>query len=660
MMTGRKKRLALNYAVLLITATVMIQLTQAQDWSYFAGDQAGTKYSPLKQINKTNVDKLEVAWTYRTGEMERLTEAQTRQITGENTPILIGNSLIVCSPVGRIASVEATSGKEQWVFDPNTYPLPATFNYPKCRGVSQWLDTSAAEDALCKHRIIYSNWQFKVFALDVKTGKRCPGFGDNGMVQFKADKQPLAAGEFIYTPSPPAVVDDVAIFGSMIFDNLRQDAPSGKVRAISARSGEKLWEFDPIPRDPKDPAAATWLNNSAENTGHANVWSIMAVDEERGLVFLPTTSPSTDFYGGERPGENRYANSVVALRGKTGELVWHYQTVHHDVWDYDLPAQPVLVDLPVEGKLIPVVIQITKQGLIFTLHRETGEPVYPVEERPVPQGGVAGEWLSPTQPFPLKPPPLVQQGFQPEDAWGFTFIDEYFCRKKIESLRHDGMYAPPSLQGTIVMPAVSGGPNWGGGAYDLVNNLLIVPSIHMPIAVRLVPKKANQAEIASPQMDAGAMGPDTVISFPQQGTPYIADNFFVMSPLGVPCSEPPWGRLSAVDMVNGTIKWQVALGSLEKLLPVPIPLEWGPPNVGGAIVTAGNVLFIAASIDDKFRAFDTHTGEKLWETKLPAGGHANPMTYSIDGRQYVVITAGGHAVFQSTPGDYVIAYTLKK
>ena len=626
----------------------------AEDWPYYGATQAGTRFSSLDQINRDNVKDLEVAWIYRTGELTRYSPEQIKRQSFENTPVLLDGALIVCTPTGRVAAVDPATGAERWVYDPNHYPLPEDLHYPKCRGVSHWLDPEAAEGTLCQTRIIYGTWEFKVYAIDLKTGRPCPDFGHNGMVEFKPDK-PLVPQEFIYFPSPPAVVDDVVIFGTMIFDNLRADAPSGKVRAIDARSGGLRWEFDPIPRDPGDPAMTTWLENSARVTGHGNVWSIMSVDEQRGLVFLPTTSPSTDFYGGLRPGENRYANSIVALRGKTGEMVWHYQITHHDVWDYDLPAQPILVDVPRDGQMIPALVQLTKQGLVFVFNRETGEPLFPIDEAPVPQGGVDGEWLAPTQPMPRLPPPLVAQGLDPKDAWGFTFIDRYFCRKQIEALRHDGMYTPPSLQGTVLMPPFAGGANWGGGAYDPLHHLLIVSTIHMAAVAKLVPRAGKESEVPPP-VDVDV---SKIIRFPQMGTPYSVENWFIMSPLGAPCTEPPWGRLTAVDLVDGTIKWQVALGSLEELLPVPIPLEMGTPHSGGAIVTAGGVIFIAATVDNNFRAYDIETGEVLWKTKLPAGGQATPMTYSVNGRQYVVIAAGGHAIYQTTPGDYVIAYAIK-
>lgn len=649
-----------GFRLVFFTAACLLPAVLPADttWSYFGATQSGTRYSPLTQVNRDNVSRLEPAWTYRTGELDRLGEAQAHNQSFENTPIIVDGSLIVCTPIGRVVALDPATGRERWVFDPNSYPVAAKISKINCRGVSHWSAPDLDPDAPCKHRILYSNWQFRVYALDAKTGQSCEEFGDGGMVQFSPGMDTIP-GEFIYAPSPPAIVDGVAIFGSMIHDNLRQHAPSGRVRAISARSGELLWEFDPVPRNPDDPAAATWLGGSNHRTGHANVWSLMAVDEERGLVFLPTTSPSTDFYGGERPGDNRYANSIVALHGKTGEMAWHFQTVHHDVWDYDLPAQPVLVDLPMDGETIPALIQVTKQSFVFTLNRETGEPIFPVEERQVPQGGVEGEWLSPTQPFPVLPPPIVRQGLRPEDAWGVTFIDRYFCRKKIEALRHDGMYAPPSLQGTVLMPGFAGGANWGGGAYDEANNLFIVNTIHMAGVARLVPSTEPDRVMVFPQGDASQTGPDNPIRFPQNGTPYVIDNWFVQSPLGAPCTEPPWGRLTAIDMTRGTIEWQVALGSLEKLLPLPLPLELGTPSAGGAIVTAGGLVFIAATVDDKFRAFDTRTGEVLWVTGLPAGGQATPMTYSVNDRQYVVIAAGGHSLYRTTPGDYVIAYALK-
>ena len=597
------------------------------------------------------MDRLKVAWIYRTGAMKGRSKRLLGAQAFEDTPTLIDGSLIVCTPFNRIIALDPATGKQRWSFDPQFDPGLERPGIVKCRGVSRWVDPAADRQQLCARRIIFGTGDFRAFAIDSRTGKPCPDFGTNGEVVFKAGKKLAFSGE-VQIPSPPAIIGDVAIFGSTVFDNYRYDGPSGKVRALDARTGKLRWEFDAIPRDPDDPAAATWGGDSATVTGHANVWSIISVDEERDLVFLPTSSPGPDFYGGRRPGQNRYANSIVALRGSTGEMVWSFQIVHHDLWDYDLPAQPILADLPRNGKTVPAVIVLTKQGLIFTFHRETGKPLFPIEERPVPQGAVKGEWLSPTQPFPTLPPPIVAQAVTPDDAWGFTFIDRWLCRRKIKSLRSEGIYTPPSLRGTIQMPSYVGGANWGGGAYDPQRNILILNSLHVPGMVKLL---ARQKDARDTLVEFDATG---AITFPQNGTPYEVLTEFLLSPLGVPCTPPPWGRLTAVDMATGRILWQVPLGSIEKFLPVAIPWELGTPAAGGPIVTGGGLVFIAATMDDKFRAFDVRSGAKLWEAKLPAGGQATPMTYRLGKRQFVVIAAGGHALYGTTPGDYVIAYAV--
>jgi quinoprotein glucose dehydrogenase len=651
----RFRRQPLPCSLIIFLMIAVIYPAAAQEWSYYAGTQAGMKYSALDQVNRSNVTDLAVAWSYRTGELDRYGDEFAAGQRFESTPVLIEGQLILCTPAGRLIALDPATGKERWQFDSNTGrpEYVATAPWAICRGITPWHDPLAAEGAVCRSRILYGTWEFKVYAIDVNSGRPCPDFGANGVVMLDPGK-PLVPGEVIQITSPPVIIGDIAAFGSFVLDGIRYDAPSGKVRALDARTGAPRWEFDPIPRDPDDPAAPTWGAGSALKTGQANVWSIMAADKERDLVFLPTTSPGTDFYGGLRPGDNRYANSLVALRGSTGELVWHYQISHHDLWDYDLPAQPILIDLPRGGDKIPAVVQLTKQGLVFVFHRDTGEPLFPIEERPVPRGGVPGERPAPTQPFPLSPPPLVAQGLWPEDAWGLTFIDRWLCRRKIASLRHGPIYTPPSLEGTVQMPSPGGGANWGGGAYDPERHLLVVPTVHFATIIRLVPreKSVNNRFYGDLNLYEG-------ISFPQQGTPYAGEFQLLASPLGVPCTRPPWGRLSAIDLTTGTIKWQVALGTLEKLLPLPLPLELGTPQAGGPIVTKGGLAFIAASLDDKFRAFDIETGEILWETSLPAGGQATPMTYAIKERQYVVIAAGGHSLYHSTPGDYVIAFTLK-
>ncbi|MDN5865603.1 MAG: PQQ-binding-like beta-propeller repeat protein, partial [Gammaproteobacteria bacterium] len=414
-----------------------------------------------------------------------------------------------------------------------------------------------------------------------------------------------------------------------------------------ARSGKLLWRWDPIPRSPDNPVYKQWAPHSASIASAANAWPPLSADPIHNLVYVPTGAVSPDFYGGERPGDNRWANSLVALDADTGELVWGRQLVHHDLWDYDLPAQPTLVMLQHDGTKVPAVIQATKMGMLFTFNRLTGEPIFPIVERPVPQNGVQGEAPSETQPFPTAPPLLVRQDvITPDDAWGLTFWDEGQCRKSISQLRSTGIYTPPSLQGSIEMPSYAGGSEWGGIAFDPVHQIAVVNTNNLPTAVALVPREQMDKQIESGQYD------DWDFSR-MAGTPYGMRRKALMSPLGIPCTAPPWGQLAAVDMVHGRILWQVPLGVTPGL-----HMRLGMPNIGGPIVTAGGVIFIAASVDDYFRAFDIETGEVLWEYHLPAGGQATPMTYSINSSQYVVIVAGGHGGLGTKRGDYVIAFAL--
>lgn len=606
------------------------------------------KYSPLKQINRDNVARLELAWEYHTGDNPN--EAMFTSF--QDRPSLIDGNLVVCSINRRVIALDPATGKQRWSFD----DVGEVSFYRKCRGVAHWVDSTLDEGAFCRSRIFVATLDNRLIALDGPSGKVCSDFGDKGQVAVPTDKPMQTPSELIIN-SPPQVVNDVVVLGSFVADNQRVDMPSGRVMAYDARSGRFMWDFDPIPRDPADPAMKSWQNGT-DNIGAANVWTDMAADEQLDLVYLPTSSPSVDFYGGDRPGDNHYGTSIVALRGATGELVWQQQLVHHNVFDFDLPSQPMLIDFPHEGKLVPALVQNTKMGLIFVFNRETGEPLVPIVERPAPQTGkVDGEQLSPTQPYPEGMPTLMRQGFSPDDAWGFTFIDKWLCRKKVESYNYGPTFMPASEKGTIMFPPPGGGPNWGTGAYDPDSKIMVVPSNRVAMVITMLRKDESAADVKEEMKVETTKGP---MVFANEGAPYKAQVEPLMSPLGAPCSEPPWAALSAVDMAKKELVWEVPLGDIRKLAPIPIPVELGTPGAGGLLATAGGLVFIGYTLDDMFRAFDLQSGKVLWEAELPAAGMGVPVTYEINGEQYIVLAAGGHSMYGSTMGDAVVAYKLKQ
>ncbi|TDI59283.1 MAG: pyrroloquinoline quinone-dependent dehydrogenase [Alphaproteobacteria bacterium] len=620
-------------------------------WAVYGGDAAGTRHSQADQITPENISQLQLAWTYHTGEVERRGMANILNSSTQNTPILVAGSLIICTPFNRVVALDPVSGQEKWVFDAEVELSLTMPFYHNCRGVVQWRDDQADQGAHCALRIILPTNDARLIAIDGLSGKLCDGFGDKGSVHIPQVVMPLWPGE-LKLSSAPVVLNGVIVTGSIIMDNFRADAPRGTVFAFDVRTGEPKWQFDPIPRDPSDPAAKTWLDGSVENTGAANVWSTMVVDEERDLVFLPTSSASPDFWGGERPGDNLYASSLVVLKGSTGEIVWHHQQVHHDIWDYDISSPPVLVDIERDGETIPAVVQNTKQGFVFVYHRETGEPLYPIEEKPVPQNGMPGEWLAKTQPFPIEGLQLLSTHLTPEDAWGFSFLDRAGCKDLIASLSNEGMFTPPTTgNGALFAQGNSGGANWGGPSYDPDRRLMLVNINNVPQVITLIPRE-DVGEI-----DGINMNEDGVVT-EQRGTPYGASTQWLLSPFGAPCVEPPWGELVAVDLDAGKVRWRVPLGSLEHYLPVPFEWNLGTPNIGGPITTAGGVTFIGAAIDQYFRAYSTDTGEELWRFKMPAGQSTTPMTYQIDGRQYVVMVTGHHLYFGAEVGDSVVAFAL--
>jgi quinoprotein glucose dehydrogenase len=418
------------------------------------------------------------------------------------------------------------------------------------------------------------------------------------------------------------------------------------VRAFDARGGKLLWSWDPIPRTTADPGAETWKGDEALKTGAANVWSIISADPARGLVYLPTTCPAPDFYGGKRLGDNLFANSLVALEAKTGKMVWHFQVVHHDIWDYDIAAQPVLFDFTRAGMTTPAVAIGTKMGHIFVLDRQTGKPLVPVSERPVPASDVEGEAASPTQPFSALP----ALGLQKAEPWGRTDHERQWAAEQFKSLRYEGIFTPPSVAGSILAPANVGGINWSGMTVDPARQILVTNVNRLASVVRLIPREDFTGA------RGGRLGEELAA---QSGTPFaMARQTLALPTERLPATKPPWGTLAAIDLVKGTLLWEVPLGYMVDPAKEPRSREWGSINLGGAISTAGGLVFVAASLDGHFRAFDIETGKELWQAELPAGGQATPMTYEVAGKQYVAICAGGHARMRSKLGDYVVAFAL--
>lgn len=628
------------------------QSDDAAQWDHYGGSQHGMQYSSLSQISRDNVHALEAVWLFRTGE---LGEGHREPFAFQANPILVEGRLYLPTGSAIVIALDPATGEEIWRHDPKidrTRPHAEIAN----RGVTSWIDPDAISGSPCRHRIFVGTLDARLIALDGATGKPCNKFGVGGEIRLDKDVRAKEAEWVIYTvTSPPVVVGDILVVGSAIGDNQAVESELGIVRGIDARTGEERWRWDPIPRTDADPAYATWQSEEAARNGSANAWAPLAADAGLGLVYVPTGSASPDFYGGEREGDNLYANSIVALRAASGEIAWYRQLIHHDVWDYDLAAQPTLVDLEHNGETIPAVLQGTKTGLIFSFNRETGEPIFEIEEREVPQGGVAGEHLSPTQPFPVAPPSVARHDAVTEDqAWGMLYFDKRACRKKIAGLRSAGIFTPPSLEGTLQLPGYGGGINWGGLAFEPDEQLVVVFSMDVPMEVALIARDDLESVYESGEYENYEFAR-------MSGTPYGMRRALLGSPLDVPCTTPPWGVLTAIDMRRGTIKWQRPVGSIQDVAPAIVPnLELGMGGLGGPIVTSGGVIFMAAVMDDYLRAFDLDDGKTLWEARLPAGGQATPMTYFLEetGKQYVVIAAGGHARIGTTAGDYVIAYAL--
>lgn len=611
----------------------------AQTWSAYGGDPGGSRYSSLKQVSDKNVHSLKEAWTFRTGELDTYKgTGALEKAAFEATPVLIDNTLFFSTPSSRVFALDPATGKQKWLYDPKV-DLKKDFSEITSRGVSVWPTENRSVNAGKNRRIFIGTIDGRLIALNAQTGAPVTGFGNNGSINLRE-----GIGDDISMTSPPAVVGDIIVAGSSMGDNNKSNFPRGVVRAFSAITGKELWSWDPLESD------------TARKTGAANAWSIISVDEKRNLVFVPTGSTSPDYFGGNRAGDNLYANSVVALDGATGKLVWHFQVVHHDIWDYDVAAQPMLIDVPRDGKNVAAVAVGTKMGHIFILDRVTGKPLFPVEEREVPSSDVDGEQSSRTQPFPVLPKPLGIQKISVSDAWGPTPEMKQKAEQRIQRHINKGIFTPPSLQGTLITPGNVGGIHWGGMCYDRAKNILFTNINWLPAVIRLVPREKFDEDKKT--QDERSLRAETGW---QDGTPYILKRDYLFEAIGKDWfvqTAPPWGTLNAIDLSTGMDKWQVPVGFMVDTVKYPDARKWGSLNFGGAIVTAGNLVFIAATRDNFLRAFHSDTGEMLWEKLLPASAQATPMTYQVKGKQFVVIAAGGHGKFLTKMGDFVVAYAL--
>src|SRR5215469_3871339 len=600
-------------------------------WPNYGNDPGGTRYSLAKQINRNNVAQLKVAWTFRTGALPHDKELD-RKAAFEATPILTEGKLFLSTPYDHVIAVNATNGAKLWEFDPRL-ELPHGASEVTSRGVSAWQDANGDSSLPCRLRIFVGTLDARLFALDGETGKPCADFGTDGEVDLTAGVRLRDPGDYQVT-SAPAVYRDFVITGSSIGDNRAVTLERGIVRAFDVRTGVLRWSWDPI---------APWAYQTTPRTGAGNAWSTISVDVKRGLVFIPTGSASPDYYGGIRKGDNKWANSVVALKAATGEFVWGFQVVHHDLWDYDVASQPTLFEWK-DGT--PAIAISTKMGRVFVLNRLTGAPLLPVEERPVAKSDIPGEESWATQ--PASTISLVPESLLPVDAWGKDAQERQWCQEKIKAARTGDIFTPPSIQGTLVFPSNVGGVNWGSAAYDPDRHFLFANTNRLPIFVRLIAREEFQDARNNASESDRLHG-----EFARQtGAPFALFRTPLLAPSGLPCNAPPWGTVAAVDLFTGKKVWDVPLGSF---LP---GMNTGTITLGGPMATAGGLVFTAAAMDNYFRAFDSETGKEVWKFELPAGGQATPMTYTLGGRQFLVISAGGHGKLGTKQGDFVVAFTL--
>jgi quinoprotein glucose dehydrogenase/quinate dehydrogenase (quinone) len=644
------------------------------EWSAWARDNAGTHFSPLTQITPDNVGKLQLAWEFDTG-YDPMTDPAPSPL--QATPLMVDGRLFLCTQTNVVFAVDPETGKELWRYDPKVNSEGGTA-VRTCRGVAYYESTAAmaaqpqpaagvtpAVVPFCAHRIITGTFAAQLVALDSATGKPCPGFGNNGIVDLKEGMGEVLPG-YYHTSSAPTIVRGTIVIGGWVSDNMSTDEPSGVIRGFDAETGKLRWAWDAgNPANSKGAPAGKWYTRSTPNS-----WAPMSGDEELGLVYVPTGNPAPDYFGGFRSKESdKFGSSVIALDATTGELRWNFQTAHHDLWDYDVASQPTLFNFPGKNGPIPALAQPTKRGELFVLDRRTGKPLTQVVEKPVPQNGkVPEERLSPTQPFSTGMPSFAGGRLTEKDMWGITPIDQLFCRIWFKRLRYDGPLTPPGLTEAIVYPSIGGGMNWGGVSFDPDRRVMIVNSLYYASLVSLIPRAEADRLIE----EAGKAGDSHDLALahaplPMTGAPYGARVRGFTSPLNTLCHAPPYGRMAAVDMDTQKILWERPVGTTRDSGPlglkIGLPIRMGMPGFGGTLATRSGLIFFGAQKERTFRAFDTTTGKELWSTRMPASGNANPMTYlgPKSGRQFVVVAASGHVTSQSMPlGRTFRAYALPK
>ncbi|WP_256753459.1 membrane-bound PQQ-dependent dehydrogenase, glucose/quinate/shikimate family [Mesorhizobium sp. Mes31] len=689
------------------------------EWQAYGRTAAGDRYSPLSQITPKNVSNLKVAWTYHTGDIRG--PADPGEATYEVTPLMIDNTVYVCTPHNLVIALDAVSGKEKWRFDPHLkQTVKQTTQHLTCRGVAyfdgspvtsppaggaeqpaasaaapatgapqaasteeQRLAASVAEvttqaagvpqnvvtgqakrgdpnpevdrkdptttasiEPSCVKRLITPTSDGRLISISAETGKICPGFGgDDGTINLWANMPNITPGS-VYSTSPPVVTDHMVIVGGAVNDNASTTSPSGVIRAFDVNTGALVWNFD----SKKPNATAPIANGQTYSENAPNSWSVSSYDQKLGLIYLPMGNQSPDQYGVNRSAEvEKFSSSILALDVNTGKVAWVFQAVHHDLWDMDVPAQPSLVDLTIGGKVVPALVAPTKQGEVYVLNRKTGEPVLPVTEEPAPSGAVKGDATAPTQPvsaISFKPEPLTEK-----DMWGATPLDQLACRIEFRSLDYKGRYTPPTEKGSIIYPGNFGTFNWGAVAVDPDRQVMFAMPVYLAFTSKLVPRPDQFARVVSKD------GEDVFNE--NFGAPYAAKMGAFLSPLGLPCQSPPWGYVAGVDLTTGKVVYKHVNGTVRDLSPIPLPFKMGVPGIGGPIITKGGVAFLSGTLDYYIRGYDLKTGAEIWRDRLPAGGQATPSTYKgADGRQYIVVVAGGHGSTGTEAGDSIIAYAL--